>query len=124
MKRTKSPKIAKRLRKKAANRARMSGTSAIPRLVVYRSNRHMYAQLVDDENNKVLLGNSDVSAAVIGELDKETDKTARSVAIGKVIASRALEMGIKQVVFDRNGFKYHGRVKAVADAVREAGVKC
>jgi large subunit ribosomal protein L18 len=96
----------------------------VPRLVVYRSNRHMYAQLVDDLNNKVIMGSSDLQEAVKEEVEKDSTKTDKSKIIGKVIATRALKEGFSRVVFDRNGFKYHGRVKAIADAVREAGVEC
>jgi len=124
VKHLKSPKAAKRFRKKKAIRAKMSGTPDVPRLVVFRSNRHMYAQLVDDLNNKVLMGSSDLQEAVKSEMEKDSTKTEKSKIIGKVIAARAMEQGVKRVVFDRNGFKYHGRVKAIADAVREAGVEC
>ena len=124
MKHLKSAKAAKRFRKKKAIRAKMTGTADVPRLVVFRSNRHMYAQLVDDQNNKVLMGSSDLQEAVKSEMEKDSSKTDKSKVIGKVIATRAIEQGVKRVVFDRNGFKYHGRVKAIADAVREAGVEC
>lgn len=120
---SKSPKVQKRLRKKKALRDKLTGTPEIPRLVVYRSNRHMYAQLVDDVNNKVLMGGSDLEEAVKTDLKDDTTKTDMSTLVGKVLAAKALEQGIKQVIFDRNGFKYHGRVKALADAVREAGVE-
>jgi len=119
-----SAKDLKRLKKKKALRARLEGTAEVPRLVVFRSNRHIYAQLVNDHEDRVLVGSADVQEAVAKQLKKDSTKTDASVAVGKTIAELAKAKGIKKVVFDRNGFKYHGRIKAVADSVRAEGLEC
>ncbi len=124
MKHSKSPKEVKRLKKKKALRSKLSGTADVPRLVIFRSNRHIYAQVVDDSSDRVLFGGSDQQEEVKKALKKSSTKSDASVALGKVIADKAKKEGIQKVVFDRNGFKYHGRVKALADAVREAGLEC
>jgi large subunit ribosomal protein L18 len=102
-------------------RKQTSGTAARPRLCVRRSLNHMYAQIIDDTTGRSLLQISSLAP----ELRKETelDKTGISAALGKLIATKAIEQGIKQVVFDRGGNLYHGRVKAVAEAAREAGLE-
>lgn len=124
MKYPKSAKELKRLKKKKALRARMSGTAGVPRLVVFRSNRHIYAQLVNDLEGRVMFGSADLHENVKGQLKDDSTKTDASVALGKAIAEKAKAEGIKKVVFDRNGFKYHGRVKAFADSVRAEGLEC
>ncbi len=92
-----------------------------PRLSVFRSARHIYAQIVDDTAGVTLVAASSVENA-FKEQSKFENKKAAAVFVGKMVAQRALEKGIKQVVFDRNGFLYHGRVKAVSDGAREAGL--
>ena len=124
MKYPKSAKELKRLKKKKALRARLSGTAEVPRLVVFRSNRHVYAQVVNDLEGRVIFGSTDLQEAVKEQLKKESTKTDASVALGKTIAEKAKAEGIKKVVFDRNGFKYHGRIKALADSVRAEGLEC
>ena len=124
MKYPKSAKLLKRLKKKKALRARLSGTAEVPRLVVFRSNRHVYAQLVNDLEGRVILGGTDLQETVSSLLKKDSNKSDASVVLGKIIAEKAKAQGIKKVVFDRNGFKYHGRVKALADSVRAEGVEC
>ncbi len=124
MKYPKSAKALKRLKKKKALRARLAGTAEVPRLVVFRSNRHVYAQVVNDLEGRVIFGSTDLQETVKGQLKKDSTKTDASVALGKTIAEKAKKAGIKKVVFDRNGFKYHGRVKALADSVRAAGLEC
>jgi len=119
----KSAKVLKRLKKKKALRAQMSGTAGVPRLVVFRSNRHIYAQLVNDLEDRVILGSADLQAGVKDQLKDDSTKIDASVALGKTIAEKAKANGIKKVVFDRNGFKYHGRVKALAESVRAAGLE-
>ena len=108
-------KVEKRIRLKKKIRAKVSGTSDCPRLSVFRSNQFIYAQLIDDTKRVTLGSASDM------KVTKGT-KTERSSSIGKEIAKIAKEKGISKVVFDRNGFKYTGRVKAVADAAREGGL--
>jgi large subunit ribosomal protein L18 len=103
-------------------RTRLAGTPERPRLNVYRSVAHIYAQVIDDRNGRTIVSASSV--------DKETKKGLKgggnipsAKAVGKIIAERAKAAGVTQVVFDRGGYKYHGRVKALADAAREAGLK-
>jgi len=121
---SKSAKDIKRLKKKKALRAHLAGTAEVPRLVVFRSNRHIYAQLVNDLEHQVIIGVADVQESVQALLKKGSTKTDSSIALGKAIAGQAKAAGIKKVVFDRNGFKYHGRIKAVAESVRAEGLEC
>jgi len=105
-------------------RKRVRGSEARPRLTVFRSTAHMYVQVVDDMTGRTIASASSVEAAVKGTLGSaKGGNIAGAQAIGKSIAERLLEKGVKRVVFDRNGFLYHGRVKAVADAAREAGLE-
>ena len=110
----------RRYRRHLRVRKKVSGTPERPRLVIYRSIKHIYAQLVDDDKGEVLMGVADGSEGV--ELDG-TGKVARAKATGKLLASKAKAAGIAKVVFDRAGFRYHGRVKAVADGAREGGLE-
>lgn len=110
-----------RLKRKKRIRKRMAGTPDMPRLSVFRSANHIYAQLIDDVNGHTIVSASSLEKIVKDRMDFE-NKTAKSVFIGKLIAERAIGKGIKTVVFDRNGFLYHGRVKAVSDGAREAGL--
>jgi large subunit ribosomal protein L18 len=103
-------------------RKRTTGTAERPRLCVRRSLNHMYAQIIDDQTGRSLLQISSL-APEIRTLADEKAKTELSTAVGKLVAQRALELGIKRVVFDRGGYLYHGRVKAVAEAAREAGLE-
>jgi large subunit ribosomal protein L18 len=105
----------RRLRKK------VSGTAERPRLCVFRSNTHIYAQLIDDVRGHTMIAASTKDREA-GSSMQEKQKTEQAQAVGKLIAERALQAGITRVVFDRGGFKYHGRVKALADAAREAGL--
>jgi len=120
---SKSAKELKRLKKKKALRARITGTAEVPRLVVFRSNRHIYAQIVNDLEHRVLLGSADLQEAVKSSLKEDSTKIDASVALGKSIAEKAKAAGIKKVIFDRNGFKYHGRIKALADSARAEGLE-
>jgi large subunit ribosomal protein L18 len=106
-------------------RKRVRGTEERPRLTVFRSVTHIYVQVVNDADGKTIASASTVEPAVKGTLDKAAKggNVAGAKAIGKTIAERLLEKGVKRVVFDRNGFLYHGRIKAVADAAREAGLE-
>jgi len=114
--------VTSREKRKARIRRKLGGTAERPRLTVYRSLRHMYAQIVDDTSGRTLAAAGTGSKALKGELGDD-DKTAAAKKVGAAIAKAALEKGITQVVFDRNGFDYHGRVAAVAQAAREAGLK-
>ena len=111
-----------RAKKHMKIRNHMSGTSVRPRLAVFRSNKHMYAQIIDDDAASTMVAASTTEKAVKAEL-KYTDDVEAARYLGTVIAKRALEKGIKEVVFDRGGFIYQGKVKALADAAREEGLK-
>ena len=102
-------------------RNRISGTASSPRLAVYRSNKNMYAQIIDDETGATLVSANTLQKDVKESLEK-TDDVEAAKAVGTAIAKRALEKGIKEVVFDRAGYIYHGKVQALADAAREAGL--
>ena len=102
-------------------RNRFSGTTERPRLAVYRSNNHVYAQVIDDTVGKTIVSASTVEKSVSSELEKTNDKAAAEY-VGKIVAERALAANIKEVVFDRGGFIYTGKIKALADAAREAGL--
>jgi large subunit ribosomal protein L18 len=105
-------------------RTRVSGTSQKPRLCVYRSLSHIYAQLVDDSQGRTLLTVSSLTPEVREQLAAgKVKKTAASTLVGQVIARKALDMGIQVVAFDRGGYLYHGRVRALADGAREGGLK-
>ena len=108
-----------RIRRHARVRKRVSGSSELPRLAVYRSNRHIYAQLIDDTGARTVASASDLDAG----LGADGDKTARAKAVGELLARRAKEAGVERAVFDRGGRLYHGRVAAVADGAREGGLR-
>ena len=113
---------AARHKRHARIRAKVKGTSARARLCVFRSLRHIYAQVIDDSQGHTLATASSADAEVTAEADSKT-KTATSELVGTLIAKRALSKGIKEVIFDRGGYKYHGRVKALAEAARKEGLK-
>ena len=109
-------KIDRRNKIKARIRGRISGTAARPRMTVFRSNKQIYVQLVDDLAGKTIIATSSKGI-------ENGTKTEIAAAVGKKIAEKALEAGITEVVFDRNGYLFHGRVKSLADAAREGGLK-
>ena len=111
-----------RVKKHERMRNRFAGTAERPRLAVFRSNNHMYAQIIDDSVGNTLVAASTVEKAVKAELEHPNDTDAAAY-VGTLIAKRALEKGIEEVVFDRGGFIYQGKVQALADAAREAGLK-
>ena len=111
-----------RAKKHMRIRNRFSGTAERPRLAVFRSNNHVYAQVIDDVAGKTLVSASTLEKDIKAEL-KNTDDIEAATKIGDVVAKRALDKGIKAVVFDRGGYIYHGKVKALADAAREAGLE-
>lgn len=116
-------KVENRRRTKKHIRLHMSGSAQRPRLSVFRSLRHVYAQLVDDDQGKTLIGVSDLSAEVAEQVKSTKGQVARGKLVGQFVARKAIERNIAQVVFDRNGFRYHGVIKAVADGAREGGLK-
>ena len=111
-----------RIKKHNRMRNRFSGTPERPRLAVFRSNNHMYAQIIDDTTGNTLVSASTLEKELKAELEKTNDVNAAAY-LGTVIAKRALEKGITTVVFDRGGFIYQGKIKALADAAREAGLE-
>ena len=110
-----------RVKKHNRMRNRFSGTAERPRLAVFRSNNHMYAQIIDDTVGNTLVSASTLQKDVKANLEK-TNNVDAAAYLGKVIAEKAIEKGIKDVVFDRGGFIYHGKIQALADAAREAGL--
>ena len=111
-----------RAKKHMKIRNRFSGTAERPRLAVFRSNNHMYAQIIDDTVGNTLVSASTLEKEIKAELEK-TNNVDAAAYLGTVIAKRAIEKGIKEVVFDRGGFIYQGKVAALADAAREAGLQ-
>ena len=111
-----------RIKKHKRMRNRFSGTAERPRLSVFRSNNHMYAQIIDDSVGNTLVAASTLEKDVKAELKKTNDVEAAAY-LGTVIAKKALDKGIKEVVFDRGGFIYQGKIKALAEAAREAGLE-
>jgi large subunit ribosomal protein L18 len=110
-----------RLRRHRRVRKHVVGTPDRPRLNVFRSLRHIYAQVIDDSRERTLVSASTIDREVKAQL-QGLSKTEQAKVVGKVLAERALSQGIGQVVFDRGGYRYHGRVKALADAAREGGL--
>jgi len=113
---------SQRQRRKRRVRKKVSGTTGRPRMSVYRSNKNIYVQLIDDNEGKTLVSASTVDAELRDRL-AELDKTEAAREVGKIAAERAKEAGVSKVVFDRNGYLYHGRVAAVAEGAREAGLE-
>jgi large subunit ribosomal protein L18 len=111
-------KLSRRDRIKKGIRKRLSGSTERPRLSVYRSNKGIYAQIIDDLTGKTIVSASSLSKDFTGD----GTKSDQSVAVGKLVAQKAIAAGIKDVVFDRNGYLYHGRVKSLAEGAREGGL--
>jgi large subunit ribosomal protein L18 len=116
-------KIVRRQRRKKHVRKTVQGTSQRPRLSVFRSNKNIYAQIIDDVKGHTLASASTQQKDVASKLDGAAGNKAAAQVVGEAIATRAVEKGITQVVFDRNGYPYHGRVKELADAARKGGLK-
>ncbi len=114
--------LSPRKRRHVRVRAKVSGTPQRPRLNVFRSSAHIYAQVIDDTRGTTLLSASDLEQEVRDRAGEDATKTARASAVGQVIGERAKAAGIDAVVFDRGGFLYHGRIKAVAEGARGAGL--
>lgn len=112
-----------RLRRKKRVRKKIRGTAERPRLSVFRSPRHTYAQIIDDSAGKTLVEASSLSKELAPKIGKRGGNKKGAAYVGAAVADRALKLGIKKVVFDRNGFLYHGRIKALSDAAREHGLE-
>lgn len=119
---TKPDRKLTRLKRHMRIRRRLTGSTERPRLCVYRSNKHIYAQIVDDTSSKTIAFAGTLDTELKGKVSKTWDREAAK-AVGQLIAKRAKEKGINDVVFDRGGYIYHGRIAAVAEAAREAGLK-
>jgi large subunit ribosomal protein L18 len=113
----------RRLRRKRRVRKKITGTNDRPRLTVFRSHRNIYAQLIDDTAGRTLVAASSMEAPVAGQLDGAAGNCVAAKAVGKALAEKANEAGIKKAVFDRNGYPYHGRVKDLAEAARQGGLE-
>ena len=111
-----------RIRRHNRGRKNLSGTGERPRLNVFRSLNHIYAQVIDDSAGRTLVSCSTLDEEIKSNIKKQ-NKTEQAKMVGQKVAERALEAGVKTVVFDRGGYKYHGRVRALAEAAREAGLK-
>lgn len=120
---TQKIKKERRNRRRSRVGSRIFGTAGRPRLSVYRSLRHIYGQLIDDQNQKSITGASSLSPELRKELQEKVRKTEVSKKVGIFLGRKALEKGIVQIVFDRGPYKYHGRLKAFAEGMREAGLK-
>jgi large subunit ribosomal protein L18 len=118
---TKTPRIA-RIRRHERVRSKVEGTTERPRLSVFRSLNHIYAQVIDDVKGVTLVSASTVDAEVTGNVEGK-NKKSQAELVGQLIAKRAMEKGVQSVVFDRGGYKYLGRVQALADAARKVGLK-
>ena len=119
---SKQSKSELRVKKHERLRNRLSGTAERPRLAVFRSNNHMYAQIIDDTVGNTLVSVSTAEKAVKAEIEK-TNNVEAAAYVGTLVAKRAIEKGINTVVFDRGGFLYQGKIQALADAAREAGLQ-
>ena len=119
---SKKSKAEIRVKKHNRMRNRISGTAERPRLCVFRSNNHMYAQIIDDVAGNTLVAASTLEKEVSAKLEK-TNNVDAAAYVGTVVANRAIEKGIKEVIFDRGGFLYHGKIAALAEAAREAGLE-
>lgn len=115
--------LGARARRQRRIRAKISGVANRPRLNVFRSNQHIYAQVIDDTSHHTLVAASTLDPAVREALEAKQAKRAQAAEVGRVVAERARDQGIETVVFDRGGYRYHGRVRALAEAAREAGLK-
>jgi len=112
-------KINRRAKIKRRIRKKVSGTAQLPRLTVFRSNKQIYAQLIDDTNGVTIVAASSYK----NDLASKVTKIEQAAIVGKEVAEKAIKAGIEKVVFDRNGYLYHGRVKSLADSAREGGLK-
>ncbi|MCE5305499.1 MAG: 50S ribosomal protein L18 [Chloroherpetonaceae bacterium] len=115
-------KHKRQTRRKLSVRKKISGNQERPRMTVYRSLNNIFVQIINDEESRTLLSASSIDKEIKGQIPKDASKSDLSKIVGKFIAKRAIEKNITKVVFDRNGYNYHGRVKALADSARENGL--
>jgi len=113
----------KRLKNKIRVRKKISGTAERPRVAVFKSLKQIYAQIIDDSNSVTLISASSLSKDIANDIKDAKGKIEKSKVVGKYLAEKAVEKGIKSVVFDRSGYRYHGRIQAIAEGAREGGLK-
>jgi len=118
-----NPRASAREARRARVRRKVRGTAERPRLCVFRSGKHMYAQVIDDDAGRTIAAASTLLKEVAGDAGGKTGTKEAAKAVGKLAAKRAIEQKVEQVVFDRNGYLYHGRVQSLAEGAREAGLK-
>jgi len=118
-----SKKRAQRIRRKIAIQKKISGTAEFPRASVYRSLKHIYVQAIDDDTGNTIVSTSTLQPEFLAEKKENMKKTEQAFLVGKIFAKKCQEKKIDKIKFDRNGFKYHGRVKALAEGAREGGLK-
>lgn len=123
MSKVKNIKVYTRERRHKRSRRKIHGTTERPRVAIFRSLNHIYAQVIDDSTHKALFAVSDLTPELREQIKNDTKKSAKSALVGKCLAEKALTKGITKVVFDRGGYQYHGRVKALAEAARKAGLE-
>ncbi len=116
-------KKQRRQRRKYGIRKKVTGTGEVPRMTIFKSGIHIYAQIIDDVKGNTLVSASTIDKEVKSLLKSDMTKTAKSQLVGEVIAKRAIDKNIKNIAFDRNGYLFHGRVKALADGCRKAGLE-
>lgn len=116
-------KTTRRERRKRRVRKKIQGTALRPRLSVFRSNQNIYVQLIDDEAGRTLVATSTLEKELAGKMSGSSKNKAAAVLVGSAIAAKAVEKGIKKVVFDRNGYPYHGRIRELAEAARKGGLE-
>ena len=119
-----NPRERGRLLRRERVRKKVRGTNTRPRLCVFRSGKHIYAQIISDESGSTLVSASTLSPSTPEEVKKKSATRAAAKEVGTLVARACQEKGISEVVFDRNGFLYHGRIQALAEGAREAGLKC
>ena len=119
-----NPRERGRLLRRERVRKKVRGTNTRPRLCVFRSGKHIYAQIISDESGSTLVSASTLSPSAPDEVKKKSATRAAAKEVGTLVARACQEKGISEVVFDRNGFLYHGRIQALAEGAREAGLKC
>ena len=117
-----SPRLKARLRRKQHIRKHISGTAKRPRMAIFRSSKHIYAQIIDDERGITIASASSLTPEIRSKAEDLEDKKAVAKEVGRIIAQRAKGKGVNVVAFDRGGYLYHGRIKALADAAREVGL--
>ena len=121
--RTQELKVKRRIKRKAHIRKNMTGTATNPRLSVYRSNINIYAQIIDDTLKKTIVSASTLDSEIKSKITAETNKSKQSELVGELLAKRAKSAKIQSIKFDRNGYSFHGRVKALAEGARKGGLK-